>query len=261
MKTIDEKDIDRLPGMRLKPGDTFNFRCYPGIACFNRCCRNLNLFLYPYDVVRLRKNLEISSDRFLEEYVDVVLRQDNYFPDVLLRMAENAERTCPFLGPDGCSVYPDRPDTCRSFPVERGLMYDAKTGKNQPVYIFRPPDFCEGRLEEPTWDVRSWTRDQEAVRYAQMTSRWAELKQLFQTDPWGSEGPRGARGRMAFMAAYNMDRFREFVFESSFLKRYKLKPVLIKKIRGDDLELLKLGFDWIELFVWNKPSKKIRPKK
>jgi Fe-S-cluster containining protein len=261
MKTIDEKDIDRLPGLRLKPGDTFNFRCHPGIACFNRCCRNLNLFLYPYDVLRLRRNLKISSEQFLDEHVDIVLRKDNYFPDVLLRMADNAEKTCPFLHQSGCKVYPDRPDTCRSFPVEHGLMYDSKTGKNRPVHFFRPPDFCLGRMEDTTWDIESWSHDQEAVRYSQMTVEWAEVKQLFQSDPWGGEGPQGPRGRMAFMAAYNLDRFREFVFESSFLKRYKVKPARVKKIRADDLELLKLGIDWIKLFVWNIPSKQIRPKK
>jgi hypothetical protein len=65
---------------------------------------------------------------------------------------------------------------------------------------------------------------------------------------------------MAFMAAYNIDRFREFVFASSFLNRYKLKAALVKKIRRDDAALLKLGFDWIKLFIWNKPSRQIRPR-
>jgi hypothetical protein len=93
-----------------------------------------------------------------------------------------------------------------------------------------------------------------------MTIRWAEIKQLFQRDPWGSEGPEGPKARMAFMAAYNIDRFREFVFASSFLNRYKLKAALVKKIRSDDAALLKLGFDWIKLFVWGVPSKQIRPR-
>ncbi|MFZ0242530.1 MAG: YkgJ family cysteine cluster protein [Desulfobacterales bacterium] len=260
MKTIDEKDLKDLPGIRLKPGDGFSFSCHPGIACFNKCCRNLNLFLYPYDVIRLKAALEIDSDRFLDRYVDVVLRDFNFFPDVLLRMADNAQRTCPFLTDSGCAVYPDRPDTCRTFPVEQGLHFDAASGKNQPVHFFRPPDFCLGRHAETRWTTATWARDQQAQVYNKMTTRWAELKQLFQTDPWGGEGPEGPKARMAFMAAYNIDRFREFVFASTLLKRYKLKAALVKKIRTDDADLLTLGFDWIKLFVWGIPSKQIRPR-
>ena len=63
---------------------------------------------------------------------------------------------------------------------------------------------------------------------------------------------------MAFMAAYNVDRFREFVFESSFLKRFKIKPELAAKVRQDDVRLMLLGFDWIELFVWGIPCRQIK---
>ena len=63
---------------------------------------------------------------------------------------------------------------------------------------------------------------------------------------------------MAFMASYNMDAFRGFVFESSLLKRYKIKTDLLKKIQRDDVALMLFGFDWIKLFVWGVPSKKIR---
>ena len=128
------------------------------------------------------------------------------------------------------------------------------------MYYFRPPGFCLGPKEKAEWTIENWSRDQEAAVYNKMTRRWAEIRQLFQKDPWGSEGPEGSRARMAFMAAYNIDRFREFVLESSFLKRFKLKSATVKKIRSDDTELLKIGFDWIRLFVWGLPSKKIRPR-
>ncbi|MEJ2657977.1 MAG: YkgJ family cysteine cluster protein, partial [Desulfobacterales bacterium] len=136
MKYIDINEIDNLRGKRLETGDTFNFHCYPGIACFNQCCRNLNLFLYPYDVVRLKKRLNMTSDIFLEQYVDIVLRPSNFFPEVLLIMADNPEKTCPFLKPSGCSVYPDRPDTCRTFPVEQGVFYDVEQGKTETIHFF-----------------------------------------------------------------------------------------------------------------------------
>ncbi len=262
MRYVSMDDIDELPGQRLEEGDAFSFRCHPGVGCFNRCCRNLNMFLYPYDVLRLRERLGISSEKFIDEYVDVVLRPDSYFPEVLLRMAENEERTCPFLAGAGCTVYPDRPDACRTFPVEIGQFFDAGAKKYRPIRFFRPPDFCMGRHETLEWTPKTWARDQEAVEYNRMTTLWAEIKGLFQTDPWGAEGPKGPRARMAFMAAYNIDKFREFMFGSSFLKRHKVKAPILKKIKaGDDVELMKIGFAWVKLFIWGITTKNLKPKK
>ena len=91
-----------------------------------------------------------------------------------------------------------------------------------------------------------------------MTIRWARLKLLFQRDPWGFEGPEGPKAKMAFMAAYNIDRFRDFVFQSSILKRYKIKSAILKKLKADDVQLLKFGFEWVKVFVWGMKSKDIR---
>ena len=260
MKNVDLGHLDKLPGIHLKDGDTFNFECRPDLACFNQCCRNLNLFLYPYDVVRLKNHLAISSDQFLDKYVDVVLRPASYFPDVLLRMADNAEKTCPYLTDQGCSVYPDRPDTCRTFPVEQGALYDETTQRTRLVHFFRPPDFCLGQHEDQELTPETWADDQDAIAYNQMTMRWYEVRRLFQNDPWGKEGPDGPRGKMAFMATYNMDKFREFIFQSSFLKRYKVKTALCKKIANDEVELLKFGFKWVQFYLWGIKSKAIRPR-
>ena len=258
MKNIDIRDIDKLPGLRIKKGDTFQFCCHPQVACFNLCCRNLNLFLYPYDVVRLKQCLGLTSEEFLDQYVDVVLRPSNFFPEVLLRMSSSAEKTCPFLTASGCSVYPDRPDTCRTFPIEQGVRYDAQRAKDTPVYFFKPPDFCRGQDEKEEWTISKWFRNQEADLYHKMTMRWAGVKRLFQDDPWGPEGPEGSKARMAFMATYNGDRFRDFIFQSSFLKRYKVKSALLKKLKTDDVQLLKFGFEWVKLFVFGFKSKNIR---
>lgn len=81
MKTIKLEDLEQISGKKLAGTDRFAFRCRPELACFNQCCRNLNLFLYPYDVLQLKKALGVSADAFLEEYVDVVMRKGNFFYD------------------------------------------------------------------------------------------------------------------------------------------------------------------------------------
>jgi len=147
------------------------------------------------------------------------------------------------------------------FPVEQGALYDSKRKKAKSVYFFRPPDFCLGQNEKRKWTIQTWKDDQNAALYNKMTARWAEIKRLFQTDPWGSEGPNGQKAKMAFMATYNIDRFSDFVFNSTFLKRYKVKSTLLKKIKKDDTMLMKFGFEWVKFFVWGITTKNIRPKK
>ncbi len=258
MKSIDLKELNHLPGRKLGENDTFSFHCHPGLACFNQCCRNLNLFLYPYDVICLKKNLGIPSDAFLDDYVDVVLRPGNFFPAVLLQMADNDERTCPFLSDSGCSVYPDRPDTCRTFPVEQGLLVHQDKKKSELIQFYRPPDFCLGQYENERMTTKTWADDQDAATYHKMTIMWAELKAMFQKDPWEGEGPDGPRGKMAFMATYNMDRFRDFIFNSSFLKRYKVKSSILKSIRANDIQLMKFGFSWVKFYLWGIQGKNLR---
>ena len=258
MRFIDAGKLKELPGRLIKERETFRFRCHSEIECFNLCCRNLNLFLYPYDVVRLKEQLGVTSDEFLDRYVDVVLREGSYFPEVLLRMADNAEQTCPFLSAEGCRVYPDRPDTCRTFPVEQGMLLGPGKSGGQKVCFFRPPDFCKGQFEDKVWTLASWAADQDAELFNKMTLEWSRVKALFHRSPWENEGPEGPGAKMAFMATYNIDRFREFVFGSSFLERYKVKSALLKKIKADDLAMLRFGFDWVKLFAWGIASKKIR---
>ena len=261
MKLVDMNRLDQLPGRRLGETEPFTFRCHPGLACFNRCCRNLNLFLYPYDVVRLKACLGLSSDAFLDRFVDVVLRPGAFFPEVLLRMNEDAEKTCSFLTDNGCSVYPDRPDTCRMFPMETGGLFSPEKQSVQLIRFFRPPEFCRGPLQDHELTPASYVRDQQAGEYNRMTLRWAELRARLQTNPWGGEGVEGQRARMVFMAAYNVDRFREFVFNSTFLKRYRVKAALLKKIGKEDALLLKFAFRWIELMLWGIKTDVIRPRR
>ena len=53
---------------RLKPDSRFKFSCQPGVTCFNQCCRDVNILLTPYDVLRLKNRLGISSGEFLKKY-------------------------------------------------------------------------------------------------------------------------------------------------------------------------------------------------
>ncbi len=257
MKSITSDQIINVSGKRITGNEKFHFQCYEKLACFNKCCRNLNLFLYPYDIIRLKQNLNISSDVFLDTYVDIILRPDNFFPDILLKMTETDEKTCPFLTEKGCSVYIDRPDTCRTFPIEKGMLFNDNINNHTVISLFKPPAFCLGRHEQKSLTLNKWAEDQKAFTHNKMTEKWSLIKYLFYNDPWGSEGAYGPKGKMAFMAAYNIDKFRNFIFKSTFLKKYKVKTSMLKKAGKDDTVLLGIGFSWIKFFIFNIKSKNI----
>ena len=51
---------------RLLDKDKFRFECHPGVTCFSRYCRNADMYLYPYDIVRLKKILVFLLMSFLK---------------------------------------------------------------------------------------------------------------------------------------------------------------------------------------------------
>ena len=123
---LQEKILAEYP--RLGLDDQFTFGCHPGVSCFNCCCSDVNIFLSPYDVLRLRKRLGITSGEFLDRYALVPVQKDMKTPVVLLRMRDDAGKACPFLTAEGCGVYSDRPWPCRMYPLGMAAAKDTPDG-------------------------------------------------------------------------------------------------------------------------------------
>ena len=56
-----------------------------------------------------------------------------------------------------------------------------------------------------------------------------------------------------FLATYDLDRFREFIFESSFLQRFALDPAQVEQLRRDDEALLSFGSTWLRHALCGEP--------
>ena len=246
-------------GMEPLGNKTFRFACHPGVSCFTRCCRDLQLFLYPYDIIRLKKRLGINSEEFLNSYCGVVQAANPYFPSVMLLMQDNAEKTCPFLNEQGCSVYEDRPSACRTYPLERAVDRSPDHPKKQAFYFMTNHPYCKGHAEEVEWTVKEWIRDQNLLYYNEMDDMWADMDTLFTGNPWQGEGVAGPRQLLAFMVCYNLDRFRQYVGDHDLLAKFKLEKSRRKLIDSDDEALLKFGFDWLKLILANMPT--LQPKR
>ena len=95
--------------LRMDPDQAFRFKCGPDVPCFTDCCRDITIVLTPYDVVRLKNALQISSEQFLDEYTIVIPREKRLIPMVVLKMNEDNDKRCTFVSETGCRVYGDRP--------------------------------------------------------------------------------------------------------------------------------------------------------
>lgn len=84
----------------LRPEDSFRFACHDRLDCFTRCCRDIAIFLTPYDILRLKKSLGISSEAFLRNYTATLVSEAG-LPVVLLKMRDDAAKSCPFVTPQG----------------------------------------------------------------------------------------------------------------------------------------------------------------
>jgi uncharacterized protein len=229
--------------------DKIRFDCHPEVTCFTRCCKDADMYLYPYDIIRMKSGLGISSDRFLEQYTIQAIRDNPYFPSLMLKMSDDKEKSCPFLSPDGCTLYKDRPFSCRSYPLERAVARGRDENGRQVLHFIMCHSYCLGHKESREWTVTEWIKDQEMELYNEMNELWVDIDSIFRSNPWGPQGIDSPALKMAFMACFNMDMFKKFVFESSFLSRFDLPGERIEALKRSDVELMKFGFDWIKFFL------------
>lgn len=239
----------------LSKEDTFKFGCHSGLKCFTDCCGDVNIILTPADVLKLSRRLGISTTEFLSKHTLIPITKDLHIPVPILKMNEDDKR-CPFLKPEGCGVYEDRPWSCRMYPLGMGIP-PARAGQQpEPVYFLFEDDFCHGREEATTWTVSRWLQDQGIVKRDILDEGFRNVV----SNPWfiGGRQLDPKRIEMFHMAFYDLDRFNAFVFESSFLQRFDLDEQLVEKIREDDVALLDFAAKWLRFALFGEPTLKVR---
>lgn len=251
MRVVDPK--------RLDPGSKLKFRCHKGIGCFTKCCGDIDILLTPYDVLRMKKRLGISSGEFLESYTVMRTDKQSSHPYAYLKMGEDAERRCPFVShPEGCSIYADRPVSCRYYPVGQATM-KKRVGEelvHEEFYFLVKEKHCEGFDEDKVWTIQSWNDDQEAAHYDEMNRGWKELL-MRRNLPGGAELDEKKKTQF-FMASYDLDRFRRFVFDSRFLDVFDIDPAEVQAMREDETALMKFAFKYIKYILMMQETLKLK---
>lgn len=241
---------------RLSLESTLKFACHPGVPCFNDCCGDVNIFLTPYDILRLKNNLNVSSGTFLAEHTIMPFDKNLKYPVILLQMNDDEKKSCPFVGENGCRVYEDRPWACRMYPLGMASPKDGDDSLGEEFYFVLEESFCKGFQENNTITVADWIKSQGITEYNTMGYYFKELTlhEFFQKgDKLTPE-----KIEMFFLACYNLDAFRDFLFSSTFFQKFDVEDEIRERIRNDDVELLKFGYTWLRFALFGERTLKIK---
>lgn len=231
--------------VKLALDDTIQFQCRKGISCFNKCCQNIDIPLTPYDVIRLKKRLGATSREFLDEYTWPFEMDHHGMPGVKFKPVEGGT-ACRFVTDDGCSVYEDRPAACRYYAM--GHMTMRSQGVNHPedIHFMVREDHCLGHDEPRRITVRNYLREQGVEDYDALTAHWRSLvlKKRSAGPTVGRPSPRSFQ--LWFLATFDIDGFREFVFSPSFEEVFILTGEEREKFRNDDIALMKFAARFLD---------------
>ncbi len=217
-------------------GDRFRFDCHEGLPCFGRCCRDINIFLTPYDVLRLRRKLGIPTAELLKKYTGELEAPGINFPLFYLRMNEEDGLKCPFATSSGCAVYDERPWSCRMAPLDIA-------GPGLYRFAFRR-EKCLGMDGGREWTVEEWMGGQEMGVYGEAEKTFKEIPLLIRFVR--GEKPDWRIVRLFRMACYDLDTFKEFIMGNSFLiKEGGLDREELRRSLKDDVRLLQLAAGWL----------------
>jgi len=75
MKYIETDDLSEIQGHMLDDAESFAFKCHSGVSCFNLCCRNLNLFLNPYEPRWFMGAVHLNPADAVKTHLDLESRQ------------------------------------------------------------------------------------------------------------------------------------------------------------------------------------------
>ena len=233
-----EKD---LKGVKIVPGEAFRFACKSGLSCFNTCCRNKRLPLYPYDVLRLRRALGLPSHEVLDRFAELEFDPVSGWPALRLRL--DGEGRCPFVGDKGCSVYGHRPSACRIYPLTRAVKPGSGGSGQEVVHLRQEAPGCLGWKEDREQTLASWENEQGLAEYHQANDRLVQL--LLHPGRTGRLKLNQAQTHAVIAALYNLDIFRKNIVQNGFGEKFGFPAAEIENASVDDGALLALGERWL----------------
>ncbi|BAU50107.1 50S rRNA methyltransferase [Sulfurifustis variabilis] len=244
--------------VKLTLDSTIQFQCRKGIACFNKCCESIDIMLTPYDVLRLKTRLGMSSQEFLARHTTLFDMDAHGMPGLKMKTREGST-ACQFLTPEGCGVYEDRPAACRYYALGLTSMRAVGSPNEEDFYFVVKEEHCLGHFEPRTLTVREYRAEQGVDLYDEMTRQWRQIVLKKRSSGPTVGRPTDRSFDLFFQASYDLDGFRGFVTSEGFVETYDVDPALMQKLGSDDVELMKFAFRFLKQALFGENTIPVRP--
>ena len=237
----------------LTLASSFQFRCHKNIACFNACCKSIDITLTPYDILRLKRALEMSSKEFVARYT-IPFEMDAHGIPGLKISTKPASGECTFLGDEGCTVYADRPAACRYYALGNMAVRKKDSAEVEEVYFAVKESHCLGHGEDQTQTVAEYRHDQGVDAYDDMNREWRDIV-LKKRSSGPTIGKPSERSLQLFdMCSYDMDSFREFIARDSFRDMFDMNDDEYRRLDADEDELLKFSLRFLKQVLFGEAT-------
>lgn len=243
--------------VQLDGDHRFNFRCYKGIGCFNACCRSIDITLTPYDILRLKNRLDLSSSDFLAKYTAPFEFEKDSIAGVKMRTRDDTTE-CQFMTDEGCSVYEDRPTACRYYPVALVSLRKQNEYTDTASYALVQEAHCLGHQDPRELSIDEYRAEQGVEEYDELARGWRQLI-LKKKSSGPAVGKPSLRSRqLFFMACYDIDRFRTFVMSDGFRGSFDVPDEDLVKMLADDVELMQFSFRFLRQVLFGEETIAVR---
>lgn len=191
----------------------------------------------------------MTSGEFLQRYTNRHVGPESGLPVVTLKAVDAQRQICPFVVPKGCRVYPDRPASCRTYPLARAISCNRETGKVTEHFMLLEEPHCLGFKASKSQTARQWIDDQEISIYNHFND---QLLQIIRLKKQLRPGPLDQNSRQLFyVALYDLDRFRTQIFENKILDQIEADPQKPADAETDDTALLEIAMQWVKRSLFN----------
>ncbi|MBK1725016.1 YkgJ family cysteine cluster protein [Thiocystis violacea] len=237
----------------LSAESRIQFRCHGGLSCFNACCKQADVTLTPYDILRLSRRLGTTTTAFVRDCTVPFQMDGDGLPGVKLKTDDSG--ACLQLdGESGCGVYADRPTVCRYYPAALLALREKDSPKAEERYSLVKESLCKGHEQPAEISIADYRAEQGCEAFDRFNREWYELILKKKSAGPGVGRPPRTSLQLFFMASYDLDTFRRFLCSENFRKSYTLPDDFYAGIQQDDEALLRFSYRFLRQVLFGEHS-------
>jgi hypothetical protein len=235
----------------LQAENRIQFRCHPAISCFNACCKRADVTLAPYDVLRLKRRLGLTSTEFVRHYTVPFQMDGDGLPGIKLK-TDDSGACLQLAGAAGCGVYMDRPTVCRYYPLALLALREKDSPHAVERYSLIQEDHCQGHTESREISIQDYRAEQGCEDFDVMNREWYQLVLKKKSAGPAVGRPPQTSLQLFFVASYDIETFRRFVLSENFSQTYQLPDGFYAEMKQDDEALLSFAYRFLRQVLFGE---------